>query len=83
MIVVFGGLVTLSVLILFLLLLMFMFIVKKIKIVWVKGFYMFVLEIYIDICLKDVLIDYLFEKGFDDFFYVECYKYVVFLLFLS
>lgn len=44
---------------------------------------MFVLEIYIDICLKDVLIDYLFEKGFDDFFYVECYKYVVFLLFLS
>ncbi|EJC14796.1 hypothetical protein HPHPP25_1384 [Helicobacter pylori Hp P-25] len=29
---------------------------------------MLALEIYIDICLKDALIDYLFEKGFDDFF---------------
>ncbi len=44
---------------------------------------MLALEIYIDICLKDALIDYLFEKGFDDFFYVECYKYAASSLLLS
>lgn len=44
---------------------------------------MLALEIYIDICLKDALIDYLFEKGFDDFFYVECYKYAAYSLLLS
>ncbi|AFI06336.1 DUF3240 family protein [Helicobacter cetorum] len=41
------------------------------------------LEIYIDLRLKDALIDYLFEKGFDDFFYMECYKYATSSLLLS
>ncbi|PAF41777.1 DUF3240 family protein [Helicobacter sp. 11S02596-1] len=44
---------------------------------------MVLLEIYADAKLKDGIIDKLFEDGFDDFYYFECYKYAASSLLLS
>lgn len=40
-------------------------------------------EIYADLKLKDSIVDGLFEEGFDDFYFFECYQYATTSLLLS
>lgn len=43
----------------------------------------FLVEIYADLKLKDSIVDELFEQGFDDFYFFECYQYATTSLLLS
>ncbi|WP_163565036.1 DUF3240 family protein [Helicobacter suis] len=36
---------------------------------------MVLVEMYVDLKLKDIIVDHLFEHGYEDFYFFECFKY--------